>query len=748
MSRKKSIALIIEQLENNFFANIVQGAKMAAQELGINLLVVEFGRVHTKGHKKEQRYQDYHNVDYQRNTLISLANTGGVDLVALGPGTLCDDSAAAKELLELIADKKKLIISDNIPGCACIRYDNKKGIKEAVGYLVKEKHCSRIVMLAGPKDNDDANERLDAYREAMHENGLTISSGMISYGEFTAAESINAARELMEKNPMAEAFVCANDAMAIALYRLLKEKDIRIGKDVYVVGFDNGVECMQVEPQLASVNADSVNLGYEAMIIGSRMIDGESVGMTVTDSYFVPRPSCGFEPYSELMQFEKRRDIGVNTFYDIDRLCDRIVEYIFTGITHDYQSECQKKLIEDSIRRIISRYFGNVVKRNTSDDIYNEFANMIERGGLEYMDPNRLFRVFDTIYNMYCTKDMTMTGRSEIEHLLAKMKRKVVELLSVKADNIRKIDENVERNITRFFVSLMSLSGGMENECLGVLKSLEKLGVINAYLYMYDEPVLNREDDKWVLPESLLLKAYRNREEGAVSVPRSRQRVSRDEIIGNLILTGRIPETFVVIDLFYDVWQYGFILLDITNDYYQGMDIIGYQLCNAVHGMVMRDKERKYLLEKEELAEKELSYISEEIDVAGFLDLREFEGMAESMMPDSRGSIMGVSVMGTGSLIEMDKEYGSRSVKDMIKHCGSILKENCPGENVFGYMGNGVFASFGLFDDPEKIVEIAGQISTKAGELFVPVKTAVSAFRYHEELKIRDILLESVDRIS
>ncbi|MBR1876088.1 MAG: hypothetical protein IJ805_03155, partial [Lachnospiraceae bacterium] len=489
-------------------------------------------------------------------------------------------------------------------------------------------------------------------------------------------------------------------------------------------------------------------LGYEAMIIGSRMIDGETVGMTVTDSSFVPRPSCGFEPYSELMQFEKRRDIGVNTFYDIDRLCDRIVEFIFTGITHDYQSECQKKLIEDSIRRIISRYFGNVVKRNTSDDIYTEFANMIERGGLEYMDPNRLFRVFDTIYNMYCTKDMTMTGRSDIEHLLSKMKRKVVELLSVKAENIRKVDENVERSITRFFVNLMSLHGGMENECLGVLKSLEKLGVINAYLYMYDEPVLNREDDKWVLPESLLLKAYRNREEGAVSVPRSRQRVSRDEIIGNLILTGRIPETFVVIDLFYDVWQYGFILLDITNDYYQGMDIIGYQLCNAVHGMVMRDKERKYLLEKEELAEKELSYISEEIDVAGFLDLREFEGMAESMMPDSRGSIMGVSVMGTGSLIEMDKEYGSRSVKDMIKHCGSILKENCPGENIFGYMGNGVFASFGLFDDPEKIVEIAGQISTKAGELFVPVKTAVSAFRYHEELKIRDILLESVDRIS
>ena len=69
MSRKKSIALIIEQLENNFFANIVQGAKMAAQELGINLLVVEFGRVHTKGHKKEQRYQDYHYVDYGRPVL-------------------------------------------------------------------------------------------------------------------------------------------------------------------------------------------------------------------------------------------------------------------------------------------------------------------------------------------------------------------------------------------------------------------------------------------------------------------------------------------------------------------------------------------------------------------------------------------------------------------------------------------------------------------------------------------------------
>ncbi len=747
MSRKKSIAFLIEQMDNSFYESMVRGARMASQELGINLLLLEQGHVHSNENAGAVRYMDFHDVDHQKNTLSGIATTQSVDLVILGPGSLCDTNDEAMSILASLADKKKLIIADNVPGCACIQYNNKKGVREAMEYLIKEKECTRIAMFAGPKDNKDANERLEAYKEVMAEYALPILPGMIEYGDFTNV-CMDEARNLAEKNSSAQAFFCANDAMAIALCRVLKDKDVRIGRDVYVIGFDNSIESTQVEPQLATINADSVSLGYEAVVLGSRMIDGEPASVTFIESFFVPRSSCGFEPYSEIVQIERRKDMSFNTFFDVDRVSEKAVEFIFTGIIHDYQAECQKKLIEDSMKRIINRYFGNVLKRNTSDDIYNEFANMIERGGLEYIDPNRLFRIFDTIYNIYCTRDMTMTGRSEVESLLSKMKRKVVELLSIKAENVRKVDESVQRTITKFATRLMYISGGMEAECLQVMEALEKLAVMDAYLYLYDEPIRHEPGDIWRIPESLLLKAYRNKEDGALSVPRSRQRVKRDEIIGNLILTGRIPESFMVIDLFYEKWQYGMILIDISAEYYKGLDIIGYQLCNAIHGIWMREKERVFLKEKDAVAEQALGYAQEEIDVAGFLELREFEGMAESMMPSTQdGGIMVVSVLYGGAITEMDSLYGSRTVRDIIKQSSMILKEAYPENTVFGYMGQGLFASFGVLNDPDQITDCAQMIAEQAGELFPVLRSAVCAFRYHEELLLTDMLLEAVDRV-
>jgi len=747
MSRKKSIAYMIGEMDNSFYESIIKGARMAAEEQGINLLIVEHGFVHSSENRNSVKYQSFHEVDDQKNTLASIITTDSVDLVILSPSSICDDSESAEKFLAYFSNKKKLIVADYVQGLPCIQYDNKKGVREALEYLINEKDCTKIAMFAGNRDNRDANERLEAYKEVLGGHGIPILPGMIEYGEFTGL-CMDEAKKLIENNPGAEAFFCANDALAITLCRALKEKDIRIGRDVYVVGFDNSVESTQCDPQLATVNADAVSLGYESVILGSRMIDGEQPGVTYIESFFVPRASCGFEPYSEIVQIERRKDIGLNSFYDVDRISEKVVEFVFTGIVHDYQAECQKKLIEDSIRRIISRYFGNVVKRNTSDDIYIEFANMIERGGLEYIDPVRLFRVFETIYNMYCAKDMTMTGRAEVETLLSKLKRKVVELLSNKADNVRKVEENVERTISFFSTNLMHLSGGMEKECLQVIKALEKVGVMDAYLFLYDEPMIHETGDTWHLPDSLLLKTYRNREDGAMSVPKSRQRVKKDEIIGNLILTGRIPASFFVIDLFYDARQYGFILLDVGTEYYKCLDIIGYQLCNALNGIIMRDEVRSFHREKEALLEASLGYVGEEIDVAGFLERREFEGMAASMMPSQHdGGIMTVTVLSGGTLTEMDAQYGSRNVKDIIKQCGIILKETYKENTVFGYLGQGIFASFGVYNDPDLITDSAESIAERAGELFPVLQTAVCAFRYHEELKLTDMISEAEDRV-
>lgn len=720
---------------------------MAAEELGINLLIIESGRVFSKEYySKEKRYRDRMHVDFQRNPLISYAATDGIDLVILGSGYFCNGSEVSRKLMARLADKKKLVVADTFPGIPSVQYDNAKGIKDAVSYLINEMNCREILMFSGPEGNTDAEERLIAYREIMAEYGLTVDEKMIAYGDFSAG-CINEARKLLESNTGADAVVCANDAMAQAVYRVLDEMEITIGKDIYVTGFDNNPESTRMEPQLATVYADAVTLGYEAVIVGSRMIDGEEFDRERVDTQFIPRASCGHEPYRDLLKLEKRKDIGVNSYFDTNALCDLIVSYIFTGIMHDYQSECQKKLIEDSVQRIVARYFGNVVKRNTSEDIFNEMANVIERGGLEYIEPSRLFRVFDLLYKVYCARDLTMTGRTEMEHLLSRIKKKVVELLTNKAENVRKIDWDVNRKMTQFCIALMEMKGSIEKGCYHIIDALGKLDVMSAYLYLYDEPIKFKYGDEWKTPEVLYLKAYRNGQDGVVSVPRSKQRIRKDEITGNMYYTGRIPSSHEMIAIFFDTWQFGVLLLDIPGEYQSVFDAVEFYISQVVNGMVMKTRETNERLIEDMREEAEIEYIENAKEEAGFLRRREFIGMAESMMLNEDVGVMVVTVLDVGPLVAMNGRFGRTVVCEAVNNCQKILDELYPEESVKGYMGNGIFASFSILKKVEDVSGRSEQLEKMTKEVFPETERIMCAYRYHEDLKINDLLYEPIEKL-
>ncbi|MCR5651009.1 MAG: LacI family transcriptional regulator [Lachnospiraceae bacterium] len=747
MNRKKNIAIIIEQLDNFFYGPITTGAKMAAEELGINLLIIESGRVFTKEYySKEKRYRDRMHVDFQRNPLISYAAMDCIDLVIIGSGYFCNGSEVSRKLMARLADKKKLVVADTFPGIPSIQYDNSKGIKDAVRYLIEEQNCKNILMFSGPEGNTDAEERLTAYREIMQEFALEVEDNMIGCGDFSSG-CIEEARLLLERNPSADAVVCANDAMAQAVYRVLDEMDKVVGKDIYVTGFDNHPDSAHMEPQLATVYADAVTLGYEAVIVGSRMIDGEEFERERVDTQFIPRASCGHEPYRDLLRLEKRKDIGVNSYFDINGLSELIVSYIFTGILHDYQSECQKKLIEDSIQRIVARYFGNVVKRNTSEDIYTEVANVIERGGLEYIEPSRLFRVFDLLYKVYCARDLTMTGRTEMELLLSRIKKKVVELLTHKAENVRKVDWDVNRRMTSFCIALMEMKGSIEKGCYRIIEALEKLDVMSAYLYLYDEPVKNKYGDEWHTPEVLYLKAYRNSEDGVVSVPRSKQRIRKDEVMGNMYLTGRIPSSHEMIGLFFDTWQFGVLLLDSPDEYQSVFDTVGYYISNVVNGMIMKTRETNERLIEDMREESDLSYIETAKEEAGFLRRREFIGMAESMMLSEDIGVMAVTVLDVGPLVVMNNRYGQTVVCEAIENCRKIFSELYEEECVTGYLGNGIFASFSIIKSVDDVSKKSDRLEKMTRDIFPETDRIMSAYRYHEDLNINDLLYEPIEKL-
>ncbi len=395
----------------------------------------------------------------------------------------------------------------------------------------------------------------------------------------------------------------------------------------------------------------------------------------------------------------------------------------------------------------MARYFGNVVKRNTSEDIYMEMANVIERGGLDYIDPSRLFRVFDLLYKVYCARDLTMTGRTEMESLLSRIKKKVVELLTNKADIVRKIDWDVNRKVTRFCIALMEMSGSLEKGCFKIIEALERLDVMSAYLYLYDEPVKYKYGDEWSTPDVLYLKAYRNSEDGVVSVPRSKQRIRKDEITGNMYYTGRIPSSHEMISLFFDTWQFGVLLFDIPEEYQSVFDVVGYYISNVINGMIMRSREINERLIEDMRTEAEIDYVENAKEEAGFLRRREFVGMSESMMLHEDIGVMIITILDVGPIVMMNSRYGKTVVCEAVTNCQRIFDELYPEESVKGYLGNGIFASFSIVKEIEAIPKKRNQLEKLTRDLFPETETFMSAYRYHEDLNINDLLYEPVEKL-
>lgn len=130
-----------------------------------------------------------------------------------------------------------------------------------VEHVIKEHNCKHIVHMAGTKGNDFAQTRIDSCAETMAKFGLTLKEEDVLYGDFWDNPTHAAMDAYFESGrPLPDAFVCANDSMAMAVCYKLAEKGYSVPDDVIVTGFD-GMELEKYHnPRLTTAIRDNAKL--------------------------------------------------------------------------------------------------------------------------------------------------------------------------------------------------------------------------------------------------------------------------------------------------------------------------------------------------------------------------------------------------------------------------------------------------------------------------------------------------------
>jgi DNA-binding LacI/PurR family transcriptional regulator len=214
-SRESTVlAVLVSDLHNPYFAEIVEGIDAAAAEAGFEVILGTGGR----RPPREQR---------SVATLLSFRPAG---LVLLSPVVAADTIARAAENGPVVAIERSL----RLDVVDTVNDDGYAGSGQVVNHLIGLGH-TQIVHLDGGHGAQSATRRR-GFTEAMRQHGL---EPRVEPSEYTEGAGEISTRRLLESRQPFTAIVAANDINAIGALSALEEVGVRVPHDVSLVGYDN-----------------------------------------------------------------------------------------------------------------------------------------------------------------------------------------------------------------------------------------------------------------------------------------------------------------------------------------------------------------------------------------------------------------------------------------------------------------------------------------------------------------------------
>ncbi len=169
--------------------------------------------------------------------LFELENLAGIILF----GEMIHAESINRRLIEMGKEKRipVFMMERMYEGCINIRYEFRSGFEKLVRHIVIDHGCRNVVMVAGFRGNSYSEERIEVCRTVLEEVGAELPEQKIIYGDFWDTQTRRGLKKYFASGgEMPEAFICANDAMALAVSNYLNAIGINVPDEVRVTGFD------------------------------------------------------------------------------------------------------------------------------------------------------------------------------------------------------------------------------------------------------------------------------------------------------------------------------------------------------------------------------------------------------------------------------------------------------------------------------------------------------------------------------
>ncbi|PYV80407.1 MAG: LacI family transcriptional regulator [Acidobacteria bacterium] len=241
-TNRRTLGIIVSDIENPFFPEVIKSFEARAQQLGYDAILSDTNYDPRRTQRAAERMMEH--------------KVRGVAIMT--------SEISMKLVHELARRKIAVTFLDLAPVreyMSSLRIDYESGIKQIVRHLHSIGH-RRIAFVAGRTGLKSNTFRLDAYDRCMRE--LSLQPGPVLPGNLQFDGGLEAGIAIAQLRPRPTAVVAINDLTAIGVIKGLLQFGCRVPEDISVTGFDKTRLADYSNPSLTTVDIHRDLLGCMA----------------------------------------------------------------------------------------------------------------------------------------------------------------------------------------------------------------------------------------------------------------------------------------------------------------------------------------------------------------------------------------------------------------------------------------------------------------------------------------------------
>ncbi|MBP8113876.1 MAG: LacI family DNA-binding transcriptional regulator [Chitinophagaceae bacterium] len=258
--RSRSIGVIVCEIANSYFSQVINGIESIAYDNGYNVIIAQ---------SRESFEREMLNLQY--------LTSRSIDGLIISVSTESNDFSYLKELHQ---KKMPIVFVDRIVDeieTHKVIADNYKGAYEATLHLI-ECGYERIAAITTPSSLSISRERLAGYKAALTDNGIDVDVELIKYcqhGGMIFSEVQTVVDELLANKNKPDAIFAAADKLTTNCLRIFKTKKMIVPDDIGLIGFSNIDLAELLNPPMSVIRQPAFEMGEVAMKLLLQVIESK-----------------------------------------------------------------------------------------------------------------------------------------------------------------------------------------------------------------------------------------------------------------------------------------------------------------------------------------------------------------------------------------------------------------------------------------------------------------------------------------